>query len=153
MKKFRFPLDIVLEYRRQVQDSLQVELGAAAAEVRRQEQVLENARRRYADINREYREKAALGLSIAEMRGYETGLKVQQGVIARELAQLETLRRRMEAKRQELVSAKLDVSSVEKLREKKLQAYVKDVEKSEEQFIDDLVGARSNSGRSASLES
>lgn len=153
MKKFRFPLDIVLEYRRQVQDSLQVELGAAAAEVRRQEQVLENARLRYADINREYREKAALGLSIAEMRGYETGLKVQQGVIARELAQLETLRRRMEAKRQELVSAKLDVSSVEKLREKKLQAYVKDVEKSEEQFIDDLVGARSNSGRSASLES
>ena len=153
MKKSRFPLDIVLEYRRQVQDSLQVELGAAAAEVRRQEQVLENARRRYADINREYREKAALGLSIAEMRGYETGLKVQQGVIARELAQLETLRRRMEAKRQELVSAKLDVSSVEKLREKKLQAYVKDVEKSEEQFIDDLVGARSNSGRSASLES
>lgn len=153
MKKFRFPLDIVLEYRRQVQDSLQVELGAAAAEVRRQEQVLENARRRYADINREYREKAALGLSIAEMRGYETGLKVQQGVIARELVQLETLRRRMEAKRQELVSAKLDVSSVEKLREKKLQAYVKDVEKSEEQFIDDLVGARSNSGRSASLES
>ena len=153
MKKFRFPLDIVLEYRRQVQDSLQVELGAAAAEVRRQEQVLEDARRRYADINREYREKAALGLSIAEMRGYETGLKVQQGVIARELAQLETLRRRMEAKRQELVSAKLDVSSVEKLREKKLQAYVKDVEKSEEQFIDDLVGARSNSGRSASLES
>lgn len=153
MKKFRFPLDIVLEYRRQVQDSLQVELGAAAAEVRRQEQVLENARRRYADINREYREKAALGLSIAEMRGYETGLKVQQGVIARELAQLETLRRRMEAKRQELVSAKLDVSSVEKLREKKLQAYVKDVEKSEEQFIDDLVGARSNSRRSASLES
>lgn len=153
MKKFRFPLDIVLEYRRQVQDSLQVELGAAAAEVRRQEQVLENARRRYADINREYREKAALGLSIAEMRGYETGLKVQQGVIARELVQLEALRRRMEAKRQELVSAKLDVSSVEKLREKKLQAYVKDVEKSEEQFIDDLVGARSNSGRSASLES
>lgn len=153
MKKFRFPLDIVLEYRRQVQDSLQVELGAAAAEVRRQEQVLENARRRYADINREYREKAALGLSIAEMRGYETGLKVQQGVIARELSQLETLRRRMEAKRQELVSAKLDVSSVEKLREKKLQAYVKDAEKSEEQFIDDLVGARSNSGRSASLES
>ena len=153
MKKFRFPLDIVLEYRRQVQDSLQVELGAAAAEVRRQEQVLENARLRYADINREYREKAALGLSIAEMRGYETGLKVQQGVIARELAQLETLRRRMEAKRLELVSAKLDVSSVEKLREKKLQTYVKDAEKSEEQFIDDLVGARSNSGRSASLES
>lgn len=151
MKKFRFPLDIVLEYRRQVQDSLQVELGAAAAEVRRQEQILDAARRRYADINREYREKAAMGLSIAEMRGYETGLKVQQGVIARELTQLETLRQRVEAKRKELVSAKLDVSSVEKLREKKLQSYVKDMEKSEEQFIDDLVGARSNSGRDASL--
>lgn len=151
MKKFRFPLDMVLEYRRQVQDSLQVELGAATAEVRHQEEVLAAARRKYDALKAEYREKTELGLSIAEVRGYQTGLKVQQGVIAAELETLEKLRRKMEAKRRELVNAKLDVSSVEKLREKKLQAYQKDMEKSEEQFIDDLVGARSTTNRDAAL--
>ena len=150
MKKFQFPLDTVLDYRRQVQDSLQVELGAVTAESHRQEEVLTAARQRYSEINQEYREKKARGIRIAEVRGYETALEVQEAVIAGETAKLKKLQRLMEAKRRELVSAKQDASSVEKLREKKLHAYTKDLEKSEEQFIDDLVCAgRANAGNAS----
>jgi len=150
VKKFQFPLDTVLDYRRQVQDSLQVEMGAVTAEVRRQEEVLAAARQRYSEINQEYREKKARGIRIAEVRGYETALEVQEAVIAGETAKLKKLQRLMEAKRRELVGAKQDASSVEKLREKKLRAYTKDMEKSEEQFIDDLVGAgRANAGNAS----
>jgi flagellar FliJ protein len=151
MKKFRFSLDTVLDYRRQVQDALQVELGALTALVRQQEKVLLEEEAVYAALNREYREKKQEGMSIADMRTYETGLEVQEGRI-RQAAEL--LRQRlaeMEAKRGELVKAKQDASSVEKLREKKLGAYHKDLEKSEEQFIDDLVGARRASASGASL--
>lgn len=151
MKKFQFPLDTVLDYRRQVQDSLQVELGSVTAEVRRQEEILSAARQRYFEINQEYREKKARGMRIAEVRGYETALEVQEAVVSRETAELRKLQRQMEAKRRELVSAKQDASSVEKLREKKLRAYTKDMEKSEEQFIDDLVCAGRGSARDASL--
>jgi flagellar FliJ protein len=151
VKKFQFPLDTVLDYRRQVQDSLQVELGTFTAEVRRQEEVLAAARQRYSEVNEEYREKKAGGIRIAEVRGYEAALDVQEAEIARETAKLKKLQRRMEAKRRELVSAKQDASSVEKLREKKLRAYTKDMEKSEEQFIDDLVCAGRGSARDASL--
>jgi flagellar FliJ protein len=151
VKKFQFPLDTVLNYRRQVQDSLQVELGTFTAEVRRQEEVLAAARQRYSEVNEEYREKKAGGIRIAEVRGYEAALDVQEAEIARETAKLKKLQRRMEAKRRELVSAKQDASSVEKLREKKLRAYTKDMEKSEEQFIDDLVCAGRGSARDASL--
>lgn len=151
MKKFRFSLDTVLDYRRQMQDSLQVELGAITAEVRRQEDAVNAAQRRYMEINQEYREKKAAGLRIADIRGYETALEVQTAVIARELLQLQKLQKQMESKRQELVSAKQDASSVEKLREKKLRAYNKDLAKSEEQLIDDLVGARSAYAQGASL--
>lgn len=151
MKKFQFSLDTVLDYRRQVQDSLQVELGALTAEVRRQEGVLAAAKQKYADINGEYREKKTVGMSIAEVRGYEIALEVQEKVIVREAGKLKALQRQAEAKRQELVGAKQDASSVEKLREKKLLAYTKDLEKSEEQFIDDLVGARRGAAQSASL--
>lgn len=151
MKKFQFPLDTVLNYRRQVQDSLQVELGAFTAEVRRQEEALAAARRRYSEINQEYREKKARGMRIAEVRGFETALEVQEAVIAREAAKLKKLQSKMEAKRRELVGAKQDASSVEKLREKKFRAYSKALEKSEEQFIDDLVCAGHGSVRNASL--
>lgn len=151
MKKFRFSLDTVLDYRRQVQDSIQVELGALTAEARRQEAALEAARQKYAEINREYREKKADGMLIAELRAYETALEVQEAMCVREAGKLNVLRRQEEAKRRELVGAKQDASSVEKLREKKLLAYTKELEKSEEQFIDDLVCARSGIARSVSL--
>lgn len=150
MKKFCFSLDTVLDYRRQIQDALQVELGVLTEEVRRQELALAAAKRKYAGINEEFRQKKAEGMSVAELRGYDTALEVQEKVILRETERLKTLQKRMEAKRRELVSAKQDASSVEKLREKKLQAYTKEQEKSEEQFIDDLVGARRGAAGDAS---
>ncbi|BAL01163.1 flagellar export protein FliJ [Oscillibacter valericigenes Sjm18-20] len=151
MKKFQFPLDTVLDYRRQVQDSLQVELGTFTAEVHRQEEILAAARQRYSEINQEYREKKAEGMWIAEVRGFETALEVQETVIAKETTKLKKIQRQMEAKRRELVSAKQDASSVEKLREKKFHAYTKDLEKSEEKFIDDLVCAGRGNARNAFL--
>jgi len=150
VKKFCFSLDTVLDYRRQIQDSIQVELGALAAEVRRQEAALEAAREKYGKINGEYREKKADGMRIAELRAYETALQVEEAVCVREAGKLNALRRQEEAKRRELVIAKQDASSVEKLREKKFLAYTKEQEKSEEQFIDDLVCARSGFARSVS---
>jgi flagellar FliJ protein len=142
VKKFRFPLEIVLDYRKQVQDSLQVELGTITAQVKRQEEVCAAARDRYGQINQEFRDKKMEGMMIAEVKSYETALDVQELVIGREAARLQTLTYKMEAKRRELVRAKQDASSVEKLREKNLTAYTKAMEKSEEQFIDDLVCAR-----------
>lgn len=151
MKKFQFALDTVLDYRRQVQDSLQVELSTLTAEVRRQEEILEAARRKYAQINQEYREKKAGGMRIAEVRSYEIALEVQEKAIIAEDTTLKKLQRQAEAKRRELVSAKQDASSVEKLREKKLLTYTKNLEKNEEKFIDDLVGARREAVWSVSL--
>ena len=52
---------------------------------------------------------------------------------------LEELRRQEEAKRLEVVAAKQDTSSIEKLKEKKLDSYNKAVQKSEEAMIDEFV--------------
>lgn len=151
MKKFKFSLDAVLDYRRQIQDSLQVELGTIMAMVRRQEEAVEAARQRYTEINEEYRQKKEAGMSIAEVRGYATALEVQEAVIRREEQALQKLQMQAEAKRNELVHAKQDASSVEKLRERKLADYQEAETKSEEQFIDDLVGARGRSRPDAAL--
>ena len=59
---------------------------------------------------------------------------------AAQTAQAEVLAA-MEAKRQEVVDAKIDTSSIEKLKEKKLDLYNKAVQKSEEVLIDEFVSS------------
>lgn len=142
MKKFQFALDTVLEYRRQALDAIQIELAALSAQTKAQAQALEDARNRLQKTNAEYRSKQAAGMTVAEARGYETALLVAQRDIRREQELLLECQKKEEAKRQETVAAKQDVSSVEKLREKKLEEYRQDEQKGEERFIDDLESAR-----------
>ena len=57
MKKFKFQLDTVLRYKNQVLDIRLAEHGSALAAVRRQEAVLEQARRNRIACGDEYRRK------------------------------------------------------------------------------------------------
>ena len=57
-------------------------------------------------------------------------------------AVLEDLRRQEEAKRAQVVEAKKETASIEKLREKKLESYNKAMQKSEEAMIDELVSTK-----------
>lgn len=149
MKKFKFSLDSVLSYKQQVLDSLKGEHAAILAQVREQEDVLEAVWQDYRDCNEEYRQRKSEGLSVADAMFYQNGLRVLEAEIERETAKLEELRSREEKKRQQVVDAKIDTSSIEKLKEKKLDLYNKEVAKSEEVLIDEFVSsarARANIG-------
>ena len=141
MKKFKFSLDSVLSYKEQVLESLQGEHAAILARVREQETVLEGVWQDYRDCNEEYRQRKAEGLSIADAMFYQNGLRVLESEIDRETRRLEELRRQEEAKRQEVVDAKIDTSSIEKLKEHKLEDYHKAVQKAEEALIDEFVSS------------
>lgn len=141
MKKFKFSLDSVLSYKEQVLESLQGEHAAILARVREQEAVLEAVWQDYRDCNEEYRQRKAEGLSIADAMFYQNGLRVLEAEIDRETRRLEELRRQEEAKRQEVVDAKIDTSSIEKLKEHKLEDYHKAVQKAEEALIDEFVSS------------
>jgi flagellar FliJ protein len=58
------------------------------------------------------------------------------------LEDLALLQKKEEAKRAEVVTAKQDTSSIEKLREKKLDHYKKAMQKNEEAMIDELVSTK-----------
>ncbi|MPN20524.1 hypothetical protein SDC9_167903 [bioreactor metagenome] len=59
--------------------------------------------------------------------------------IQREKRHLEVLQKREEEKRAEVVEVKIETSTLEKLKEKKLEQYNKEVQKSEELFIEEFV--------------
>ena len=141
MKKFKFSLDSVLSYKEQVLESLQGEHAVILAQVREQEGVLERTWQNYRDCDAEYRQRKAEGITITDAMVYQNGLRVLERDIQRETDKLEELRKKEEAKRQEVVDAKIDTSSIEKLKEKKLDLYNKEVAKSEEVLIDEFVSS------------
>lgn len=139
MKRFQFSLETVLDYKKNILDSLQVEYGMLLSRVRMQEDALAAARARYLDTNKEFREKKLSGLTIAGMLSYEVGFQVIEQNIQSEEAKLVALREQEVELHARLVASKVDTSSLSLLREKKLSQYDYVVRKQEEHTIDELL--------------
>lgn len=141
MKKFKFSLDTVLSYKQQALGALQGEYAEAMAQVRAQEAVLEKLWREYRDCNEDYRDRALEGMPITDALMYQNALRAAELEIQRETKRLEELEAEAERRREKMVDAKKETSSIEKLREKKLDAYHKAEAKSEELFIEEFVSS------------
>ena len=139
MKKFRFSLETVLDYKQQVLDALQKEHGVIMAQVKEQEEYLAGLEADYRDMDAEFCQRKREGITILDAMRYEQYLRAMERQIQQAVYRLEELRRQEEAKRLEVVAAKQDTSSIEKLKEKKLDSYNKAVQKSEEAMIDEFV--------------
>lgn len=141
MKKFQFSLDTVLEYKQQVLDGIQNEYSALLLQVRRQEERLQLEKQHYTELNQEFREETSRGITVAAALHYENSLRFFENTIDEEEKRLKTIQKQAEEKRKQLVEARQDTASLEKLKDKKRESYQKQVQKLEEQFIDELVSA------------
>ena len=141
MKKFQFGLDSVLDYRQQVLEGRQNEYAKALQKVQQQQDRLDDAQARYQELNRRFREEAALGISISDAQGFEMGLRVLEMEIARETKLLRELEAEAERLRARVLEAHQDAAILERLKEKKKDAYQKELQKQDERFIDELVSA------------
>ena len=139
MKKFRFSLETVLDYKQEVLSALQTEHAAILARVHAQEDLLEELENYYSELDAEFTERKLEGITILDAMQYEQSLRATERQIEEAVEILERLRAEAEAKRLEVVEAKKDTSSIEKLREKKLDSYNKAVQKSEELIIEEFV--------------
>ena len=144
MKKFRFSLATVLDYKQQLLEALQGEHAVLLARVREQETLLQSIWDEYHDYNDEFCERKMTGLPITDAVIYQNGLRVLEARIQRETDRLEQLRRQEELKRAQVVEARKDTASLEKLRDKKRSAYDKEVSRAEERLIEEFVSNASS---------
>ena len=142
MKKFHFSLETVLDYKQQILASLQTEHGAILAQVREQEQLIEELEAEYQQMDGEFAQRKLEGIAILDAMKYEQYLRAMERQIQLALEDLALLQKKEEAKRAEVVTAKQDTSSIEKLREKKLDHSKKAMKKNEEAMIDELVSTK-----------
>ncbi len=141
MKRFQFSLETVLDYKQQVLSALQTEHAQALAQLRAQEEVLHGLEEQYQQTDTQFSRQKMEGIAVGAALDYERYLRVMEHKIQEELRQLERLKRQEEDKRDQVVVARQDTSSLEKLREKKLDSYNKAVQKGEEAMIDEMVSA------------
>ena len=141
MKKFQFGLDRVLDYRQRILEGRQNEYATATRRVQEQQARLDAVQERYQSLNNRFREEAAAGITIADAMSYENGLRVLEREIARETLTLQRLEQEAKEKRQRMLQAYMDATVLERLKEKQRDAYEKEVQKRDEQFIEELVSA------------
>lgn len=142
MKKFFFSLDTVLNYKQQVLDSLKAEHARILMKVRECEDAIERLEEEHRQCVLEFRECRMNGMKISDIHTYENYLDALGIKIRRKYEELAKLKEKEEAKRSEVVEAKKETSSIDKLKEKKFKEYEKAVQKEEEQFIEEFVATK-----------
>lgn len=139
MKKFQFTLSTVLNYKNQVLDALKNEHGKILARIREQEEIIQKLEQEYQNCNAEFNKKKMEGVTIVESLGFEAYLRRLEILIKQEEKTLALIKEEEEKKREEVIAAKQDTSSLEKLKEKKVEDYNKEVQKVEELFVEEFV--------------
>jgi len=105
----------------------------------RQEKKVEDLSDRRRDACARLQAEIGQGITVNMMKEYGTYITFMQQKILTEQGVLQKLQRREEQKREEVVEARKEVVSIEKLKEKKLLQYNKEVLRSEELFIEEFV--------------
>ena len=142
MKRFRFQLEPVLNFKQQTLDALLVELDMIHGRVLSQEWKQDEAFQRVADYAEKYSRKKQEGLTVTEALEFESCQQVLQQRARREDEELRKLRREEENKREEVIEARKDTHSLEKLKDLRRSEYDTAAAKAEEKALDDLTAAR-----------
>lgn len=141
MKKFKFNLQRVLDYRQTIEDSLLAELAAIQAEHDRELVNLEDMKRGK-DL---FRERMKIELSRGNADDIKEAYSYLQQLIIQVLAQqhvVAELNEKKDQKTLEVVDAAKERKVLERLKEYKVAEYRKEAESQEQKFLDDIACIR-----------
>ncbi|MEG2349469.1 MAG: flagellar FliJ family protein, partial [Hungatella sp.] len=138
-------------YKNQVLDSLQNEHAAIIQEVHKQEDLIESIKNQYKDCCQELKNQQMQGVTAIQIYTYENYLDVLTYKIKKEQEVLLLLRKKEEMKRSQVVEAKKESASIEKLKEKKVALYNRELQKENELLIEEFVANGRNRRQNQSI--
>lgn len=143
MKKFFFSLDTVLSYKERVLDGLKAEHMKVLVQMRKCEEEIDGLERVYEESAKEFDEKKQQRIGVHDMYVYDNFLRSIWRRIVKKQEELIELKMEEEKKRAKVVEAKKESSSLDKLKEKQFEEYNKQVQKENEQMIEEFVSTQS----------
>lgn len=139
MKKFQYRLDTVLDYKTQVLDNLKIEHAVIIQRVNRKQQKIRGLKEELIGYESDFNQIKESGASIEDYRLFDMCIGRMEEIIDTEKEKLSILRKQEDAKKQEVIAAKVDTSKFEKLKDKQIKEYQKAVAKADEAFIEEFV--------------
>lgn len=143
MKKFNFSLQKILEIKEQLLENLKIELSNLNHEYNNIEILIENLKDKFKNTDEKYVKKTYKSITSGEMQYYKMlmdGILKQLGNKEKEK---DMLLKKIAGKRQEIINMNIEISSLEKLKEKELEKYNKEIIRKEEIFIEEFVSNKS----------
>lgn len=139
MAKFKFSLKSVEKYRNITLDEAKANYARAVSDVNKQNEIILAIKKELSDISKELNYKNSQGITILEHQGYKIYIKILENNIKNEEDKLKGLQKIEQRRRKELIVAKTDVMSIEKIREKRFEEYRKEEAKKEELATEEFV--------------
>ncbi len=139
MKKFYFSLNNVLAYKEQLLDNLKNEHAQLLQKLMEKEKQVDRLKEREKEVGKQIAEMQKTGQTISFLYQMNLYLDSIEKKIDAELERLVLCRKEESKKKAELIIAKQEYSSLEKLMEKKKAQYQAQVQKQEEQLIEEFV--------------
>ena len=139
MKKFKYSLETVYQFKLQVLDKVKEEYAIKQQEVLNQQSLINRLQEELFHYEEEFERVKQEGASIETIMMYVNGIERMEKRIGKEKDEL--IRRTViaEDKKREVIKANVDTNAFEKLKEKKLEEYRVQGQKAEEQFIEEFV--------------
>ena len=138
-KKFSFSLQKLLSYKEQLFDIEQTILNDMRAVLHGFEQELLHLQREHIRRSDEFNQKMLDGTTPAEMERYKNYMMMIDLNIQHKEKQIELQKLAIDKQMDKVRECKIEISTIEKLREKKLEEYRYNENKAEELFIEEFV--------------
>lgn len=139
MKQFQYRLETVLAYKTQVLDNLKIEHAALLQNVNRKQEEIRILNQDLVGMEDDFNRTKEQGATIQHYRLFDMRIGRMEEIIDEENERLKVLKKQEDDKKQEVISAKVDTSKFEKLKDKKYEEYQKAVAKADEAFIEEFV--------------
>ncbi|MEN6370671.1 MAG: flagellar export protein FliJ [Armatimonadota bacterium] len=141
MKKFKFNLQRVLDYRQTIEDKLLAELAAVQAEHERELVKLEDMKHELSRFREKMKVELSQGSADEIKESYNYLQQLTKQVLAQQLV-VSNVKEKKDQKTLEVVDAAKERKALERLKEYKVADYKKEADRQEQKFLDEIAGIR-----------
>ena len=139
MKQFKYSLETVLDYKVQVLDNLRAEHAVILGSVNQKQVEIEQLKEELGGFQEAFDQTKSTGDSIENFRLFDMCIGRMEEIISCEKDELTRLKKKEVSKKKEVMSARVDTSKFEKLKEKRLLAHHKAEMKEEENNVEEFI--------------
>lgn len=139
MKKFKFSLEKILQLKEQILKNLKNDLSFLQMALKEKDAEIQDLWSKYYKTDNEYKEKSSKSIMPYEIAQYKDYMTYITNMIKKKEEEKSVILKKIEAKKQEIINMNIEISTLEKLKDKKLAKYNYKVQKMEEILIEEFV--------------